>query len=118
MMVPKLLDWSELTRNPVWSIEHATALRTRQSNTAQIIEYDDGHVKVQFQEEPHQPPIREIYSGRSSVSEYLPTTRERPIPRSTSMRMVVNFEQSIPDVQYEKSKGSLSPTQTDMERRS
>lgn len=33
------------------------------------------------------------------------------------MRMSVDFEQSIPDVQYEKSKGSLSLTQTDMERK-
>ncbi|XP_050936259.1 uncharacterized protein LOC127144394 [Cucumis melo] len=75
MMVPKLLDWSELTRNPIWSIEHATIPRTRQSSTTQITEYDDGHVEVQFQEESHQPPIREIYSGWSSVSEYRPTTR-------------------------------------------
>ncbi|KAA0050620.1 hypothetical protein E5676_scaffold1737G001150 [Cucumis melo var. makuwa] len=82
MTIPKLLDWSELTRNSIWSIEHATVFRTRQSSMAQITEYDDGHVEVQFQEESHQPPIREIYSGRSSVSKYQPTTRERPLPQS------------------------------------
>ncbi|KAA0050195.1 polyprotein [Cucumis melo var. makuwa] len=117
MTVLKLLNWSELTCNPVWTIEHATVPRTRQSSTTQIIEYD-GHVEVQFQEEPHQPPNREICSGRSSISEYRPTTRERPITKSNSMRMLVDFEQSIPDEQYEKSEGSLSPTQTAMERRS
>ncbi|KAA0049723.1 polyprotein [Cucumis melo var. makuwa] len=105
MTVPKLLDWSQLTRNPVWTIEHVTTPRTRKSSTAQITEYDDGHVEVQFQEEPHHPPIREIYNGRSSVSEYQPTTRERPIPRSNSMRMSVDFEQFIPDVQ----KKTLAP---------
>uniref|UniRef100_A0A9I9EKC4 Uncharacterized protein n=1 Tax=Cucumis melo TaxID=3656 RepID=A0A9I9EKC4_CUCME len=34
MIVLKLLDWSELTRNLVWLIEHATASKTRQSSTA------------------------------------------------------------------------------------
>ena len=32
--------------------------------------------------------------------------------------MSVDFEQLIPDIQYEKSKGSLSPIQIDMERKS
>ncbi|KAA0056802.1 polyprotein [Cucumis melo var. makuwa] len=92
--------------------------RTRQSSTTQIFEYDDAHVEVQFQEEPYHLPIREIYSERSSISECRPTTRERPIARSNSMRMSMDLEQSILDVQYEKSEGSWSPTQTDMERKS
>lgn len=98
MTVPKLLDWRELTRNPVWSIEHVIASRTRQNSTYHITKFDDGHVEVQFQEEAHHPQIREIFSGRSSVLEYHSTVRERSIVRSNSMRMSVNFEQSILDV--------------------
>lgn len=41
MTVLKLLNLSELTRNPVWSIEHATAPKTRQSSTTHITEFDD-----------------------------------------------------------------------------
>ena len=80
--------------------------------------FTKGYPNLQFQEESYHPPIREIYGGWSNVSNYRPTTRKRPIARSNSMRISMDFEQSIPAVQYEKSKGSLSSTQTDMERKS
>lgn len=48
----------------------------------------------------------------------LDTKTATPIVRSSNyMRTSMDFDQNIPDIQYEKNEGSLSPTQFDMERR-
>ncbi|KAA0039552.1 Peptidase_A3 domain-containing protein [Cucumis melo var. makuwa] len=88
MMVPKLLDWSELTRNLVWTIEHSTALKIRQSSTTQITEYDDDMLKTT--------------TGKEILSEY-PQEEEASFPHP-KMPSVVIVSSPYKTIDEEKTK--------------
>lgn len=51
MTVPKMLNWNEITRDPVWNIQNATQPVKRQSVVVKIIEHLDGSVDVMFKKD-------------------------------------------------------------------
>ncbi|KAA0050445.1 hypothetical protein E6C27_scaffold175G00510 [Cucumis melo var. makuwa] len=119
MTIPRNLNWDELTKNPVWKLQGETAPIKRSSTEASITEFPDGNVEVQFNTGISYPRISEIMSSRPSTPSIKSETSYRDtLRRSESIRASVDFSHTIPDVHYEKEDGSLSPTQSDMERRS
>lgn len=56
LTVPNLLDWDQVTRNPVWNIQGAT--QRIQYAIARIVEHPDGSIDVQFEEETQQPKVK------------------------------------------------------------
>ncbi|KAA0052109.1 Enzymatic polyprotein [Cucumis melo var. makuwa] len=119
MTIPRNLKWDELTKNPIWKLQGEIAPIKRSSTEASITEFPDGNVEVQFNTGISYPRISEIMSSRQSTSSIKTETSYRDtLRRSESIRASVDFSHTIPDVHYEKEDRSLSPTQSDMERRS
>uniref|UniRef100_A0A9I9E9B9 Uncharacterized protein n=1 Tax=Cucumis melo TaxID=3656 RepID=A0A9I9E9B9_CUCME len=119
MTIPRNLNWDELTKNPIWKLQGETAPIKRSSTEASITEFPNRNVEVQFNTGISYPRISEIMSSRPSTSSIKSETSYRDtLRRSESIRASVDFSHSIPNVHYEKEDGSLSPTQSDMERRS
>lgn len=119
MTIPRNLNWNELTKNPVWRLQGEMTPIKRSSTEASITEFPDGNVEVQFNTGISYPRISEIMSSRPSTSSIRSEASYRDtLRRSESIRASVDFSQPIPDVHYEKEDGSLSPTQSDMERKS
>ncbi|KAA0032917.1 hypothetical protein E5676_scaffold384G003470 [Cucumis melo var. makuwa] len=100
-------------------LQGETTTIKRSSTEASITEFPDGNVEVQFNTGISYPRISEIMSSRSSTSSIkTKTSYKDTLRRSQSIRASVDFSHTIPDVHYEKEDRSLSPTQSDMERRS
>lgn len=68
IVVPKLLQWDQITKNPVWSLVGAAKPFKRQPSMARIEEHPDGSVDVYFDEEEPQSKVKEFIQGRSSTS--------------------------------------------------
>ncbi|TYK14246.1 hypothetical protein E5676_scaffold1121G00300 [Cucumis melo var. makuwa] len=119
MTIPITLKWADLTKDPIWKLQGETAPVRRNSTEASITEFPDGNVEVKFNYEASYPRISEIMSSLPSTSSIARSESSFPdtLRRSESIRASVDFSRSIPTVHYEKEDGSLSPTQSDMERR-
>uniref|UniRef100_A0A9I9D5P6 Uncharacterized protein n=1 Tax=Cucumis melo TaxID=3656 RepID=A0A9I9D5P6_CUCME len=119
MTIPKTLRWEEITHNSIWKLQEVTAPAKRISTEASIIDFPDGNVEIQFNSEARYPKIREIMSSHPSMSSNARTVNSFPesFRRFESMRAAVEFTHPVPNIQYEKEEGSLSPTQSDMETR-
>ncbi|TYK01213.1 Enzymatic polyprotein [Cucumis melo var. makuwa] len=119
MTIPRTLKWADLTKDPIWKLQGETTPVRRNSTEASITEFPNRNVEVQFNSETSYPRISEIMSSRPSTSSIARSESSFPdtLRRSESIRASMDFSRSIPTVHYKKEDESLSPTQSDMERR-
>lgn len=81
----KLLEWNQVTKNPIWNLEGVSKPFKRQPDEARIEEYPNGSFE-EFEEEQPRSKVKEFIHSRPIVSTRLIKSTKQNIDRSASLR--------------------------------